>query len=265
VNPSFATRNGGSIYVEDSGAGPVLLALHGLGGGAWFFSGFANRLAPRFRVIAVDLPGTGRSRAGTAPFGIESWVQDLGDLVASRTPDPVVIVGHSLGTILALEAWKRWPERIRGMVFVGGLPEPRPPVRERLAARAEVAARNGLHGMGPSVVSANFAATTISEQPELTGLFGRLFETQDPHSYVRCCEILIGASAEAIVSTVRVPVLSITGSEDQYAPPSLVAEFTSRVPGRRGDVVLDGCAHLPFLEAPRAFADAVESFLETLC
>lgn len=254
------------MHVEDVGAGRPILALHGLGGGAWFFTGLARRLAPGYRVIAVDLPGTGRSR-GSAPqaLSLEGWVADLADLLAARVDRPVVVLGHSLGTILALEAWASWPEAVRALIFVGGLPEPRPFIRERLTLRADAVARTGLDGVGPSAAAANFARATLERQPELVGLFERLFESQDPETYVRWCHLLIDASATAIVPTVRVPCLSVSGTEDQYAPPDLVTAFAGELPVPCRQDVLEDCGHLPFLEQPDRFAALVQSFLDTLC
>ncbi len=74
-------RNGSSLRVDDTGHGPAVLALHGVGGGAYFFRGLAERLGP-YRVIAADLPGTGGSTSVPDAFSLETWIADLGDLVA---------------------------------------------------------------------------------------------------------------------------------------------------------------------------------------
>lgn len=261
----YRTGSGAALHVEDTGTGPPILALPGLGGGAWFFGGFAKRLAPDYRIVSVDLPGTGRSASPGGAFSAESWVDDLGGLVRTRLARPVVILGHSMGTILALKAWQAWPEHIHALIFVGGLPEARPLIRERLSARADEIARDGMGGWGPRVSAGVFARATLDRQPELVALFERLFETEDAGRYVRCCEILLGASAAAVVPGVRIPCLSVTGADDQYAPPDLVDSFMRQVPGPCRVQVMPGCGHLPFLEAPDAFADLVRSFLQTVC
>lgn len=170
-----------------------------------------------------------------------------------------------MGTILALHAYDTWPDHVRGMVFVGGLPEVRPFIRDRLTQRAQAVARDGLAGWGSKASAGNFARRTLEEQPELVALFERLFELQDPATYVRCCEILLSLSARASVPAVRVPCLAVTGAEDQYAPPDLVREFMACLTCPRREVVLASCGHLPFLEAPETFAATVGSFLETVC
>ena len=260
----FTTTSGSSIYVEDTGTGPVVLAVHGLGGGAYFFRGFATRLASAYRVISVDLPGTGRSIGGP-PFSAASWARDLGDLVEQAIGEPVAIVGHSLGTIIALESWHAWPRWIRALVFVGGLPTARPLIRERIGQRiATVTKRPILTGLGRSVVPGVFSPATLDAQPELSGLFERLFESQDPMTYVRAAQALLDGNATTIVPTVTVPCLAITGADDQYAPPDNVRAFVSALPAPARVEVIPDCGHVPFLEVPDRFAAIVGEFLKTI-
>lgn len=246
------------MNVEDLGTGPAVLAVHGLGGGAYFFRGLAERLQADYRVISVDLPVTPDN------FSMETWVDDLGALVAERSPEPVVVLGHSMGTILALKAWAAWPDRIRGLIFVGGVPQVAPRIRERLTdrVRALEGARD-LIGWGPQVSPGVFSPITFGSRPEVVAAFERLFEAQSVESYVRCCRILLEANAEAIVGTVSVPCIAITGEHDQYAPPAAVTEFLRDLPQPPRLEVLVDCGHLPFLEQPDTFAATVKSFLRT--
>jgi pimeloyl-ACP methyl ester carboxylesterase len=260
-----STSSGTSLYVEDTGSGPVVLALHGLGGGAYFFRALGPRLEPRYRTIAVDLPGTGRSRSGLASFTVDTWVRDLGDLVHAKSDRPVVIVGHSFGTILALKAYAAWPHLIRGLVFVGGLPAVRPPIRERLSQRANaVRQTRDLTGWGEKVAPGVFSPASLRARPELIGMFERLFEAQSPEAYVRCADLLLGCDAAAILPTVTVPTVAVTGADDQYAPPDDVRGFMAQVPGGRGTEVIPECGHLPFFESIEAFTRIVGRFLDSV-
>ena len=138
--------------VEDIGSGPPVLAIHGLGGGAYFFRSLAERLRHDYRIISVDLPTTpGCSMA--------AWVDELGTLVDERIGGTVVIVGHSMGTIIGLEAWRAWPEKLRGLMFVGGVPRVAPHIHERLSERVQ-ALRHApdLTGWGKRVSPGVFAA-----------------------------------------------------------------------------------------------------------
>ena len=261
----FTTSQGVVWRIEEAGEGPPLLAVHGVGGGAYFFRGLAERLGLRYRVIAVDLPSGGPTADGAdAVASLESWVDGLREIVETRVGKPVVVVGHSLGTILALESWRRWPQLIRAMVFVGGLPQVRPVIHLKLSERIEAIAAHGMAGWGPRVSPGVFAPRTFAERPEVIGLFERLLETQNPAAYIRTIQILLGASAGDVVPSVTVPCASVSGSDDAYAPPADVSAFLDRlmVPCER--VLLQGAGHMPFFEAPQEFAQAIENVLVKL-
>ncbi len=268
MGKTFATRAGTSLYVEEYGSGPPVLCLHGIGGGAWFFSGFAKRLAETHRVICIDLPGTGNSvpsspRAGLVEaFTLESMARDVGDFVREVVREPVVLLGHSFGTILALKAWETWePGSIRAMLFACGLPKARPNIHERLAARAADIAANGIAGWGPKVSPGVFSKKSLAEKPETIAMFDRLFEELAPDTYTRIIEVLLAADMRRVVSSVTVPCAAIVGSDDSYAPPEAAREFAASVPFGCPVTVLEGCAHMPFLEDPEGFAAAARTFL----
>jgi 3-oxoadipate enol-lactonase len=253
------------MHVDDAGAGAPVLAVHGLGGGAHFFADFSTLMRPHCRVIAVDLPGTGRSvlPATTDGFSMESWVDDLRGLIAERVGAPAILLGHSMGTIVALKAWQAWPDLVRGLIFVGGLPQARPLIRERLSQRLQsLDGVERLTGWGHRVSPGVFSATTVRDRPDVVASFERRFEEQDVASYVRCTRILLDADATAIVSTVTAKTLAVTGADDQYAPPDLVAAFARTLPDAALEILPD-CGHLPFLERPQAFADVVKPFIRS--
>jgi pimeloyl-ACP methyl ester carboxylesterase len=252
------------LFVEEAGDGSALLAVHGLGGGAWFFTPLIDRLREECRVLALDLPGTGRSPAPTG-FTLDSWVTDLGTLVRARAAAPVVLLGHSMGTIIALRAWRAWPEMIRGLVLVGGLPQARPAIRERLSHRlAALEPEHSLAGWGRQVSPGVFSPAAFRERPEIVAGFETAFERQDLGSYRRSIEVLLGADATGIAGTVTVPTLIISGTDDQYAPPAAIQEFAREFPSPPKVEMLEETGHVPFLERPDAFAAAVSLFLRSL-
>ena len=264
MSDRFTCRSGVTIHLEDTGRGVPILALHGLGGGAWFFSGLARRLADEYRVIALDLPGTGRSDAPPGRISIPAWVADIEDVVLHHVGEPVVLLGHSMSTLIGLYAAAAWPGSLRASVFVGGLPEATSETKDRLALRVEAVTRRGMKGTGAAVAAGNFAAATIEGQPELVGLFERLFDAQDPETYVRCCRILMQASAAGLPPRVKVPCLSISGTADRYAPPELVTNFVREIPDCHQQILPD-CGHFPFLEQPAAFAAHLTAFIKRVC
>jgi 3-oxoadipate enol-lactonase len=254
---------------------PTLLCLHGLGGGTHFFGALGASLARagQCRIIAIDQPGSGLSPL-TGAFSFDA-VADLVVWLAKplklargahgATP-PLYLLGHSMGTILALEVIRRAPDLADALIIVGGLPEPLPGARTRIRDRVETIHQRGIAGMGAEVVAANFSRRSQTERPELTALFAKLFERQDPVAYASTAEALAAWTARALPPLDRLPCLVITGEEDRYAPPDAIQTFARTLPAppRTRVEIMPDCGHLPFLEQPAAFAALVSSFLTSL-
>jgi 3-oxoadipate enol-lactonase len=273
----FVEIGSARVYVETWGAteAPALLCLHGLGGGTHFFGALGASLAEQCRVIAIDQPGSGLSPLAD-PFSFDA-AADLAVNLARSEPvgaraggQPLYLLGHSMGTILALEMIRRAPDLAAGLIIVGGLPEPLPGARTRIRDRVETIRRrqhehgDGLAGIGAEVVTANFSRRSQVERPELTALFAKLFDRQDPVAYASTAEALAAWSARELPPLDRVPCLVITGEEDRYAPPDAIQSFARMLPARTRIEIMRDCGHLPFLEQPAAFAALVSSFLAAL-
>jgi pimeloyl-ACP methyl ester carboxylesterase len=255
-----ATLAGARVYVEEWGRGPTLLCLHGLGGGSYFFGGLGAALAGSYRTLALDFPGSGVSPA-LPLFSFDALAEIVVDLAAHETGPVLCVLGHSMGTIVALEAFRRQRHLARGFIAVGGLSEPLPSARSRIAERAEAIRRSGMTGLGGAVAAANFSRATLDDRPELVTLFARLFETQPPGGYVGAAEALARWTSREPPPLKDVRCLAMTGEEDLYAPPDAAGAFARTLPVGTRLEILPGCAHLPFLEQPRACATIIERFL----
>jgi pimeloyl-ACP methyl ester carboxylesterase len=99
---SWLDRPWGSMRLWRGGRGPIVLAVHGLGGSGRYWKGLVDRIGDRYTIVAPDLPGFGASRAAGEDIGRGSLLADLDAVVASTAPDgPLLVVGHSLGGVLA--------------------------------------------------------------------------------------------------------------------------------------------------------------------
>ena len=118
--PGLAERRsevkGVSLRWFEGGTGPRILLLHGFGGAASNWTLVAPRLVERARVIVPDLPGHGGSSALPAP---PETLDPFADRVARLLDGPALVVGHSLGGVVALRLAVRRPELVRGLVLAG--------------------------------------------------------------------------------------------------------------------------------------------------
>ena len=250
---------GARVRVATWGDGPVVLCLHGLGGGTHFFAALGPALASSYRVVAVDLPGSGLSPC-PEHFSFEGCAEVTIALARSYHA-PVHLLGHSMGTIIALEAIRREPRLASSLVAVGGLPEPSVSARVRILARAAAARQRGLVGLGSEVVEANFSHRSRREQPALTGLFAALFERQDADAYADTAEALARWHAPELPRLDAVRCVVLTGDEDRYAPPDAAGAFARSLPAGTRLEVIEECGHLPMLEYPGVCARLVRTHL----
>ena len=281
----FIDVGGAHLYLEAWGrAGqPVLLCLHGLGGGTHFFGALGVALASQCRTVAIDLPGSGLSPSLHATNGADAlapeeqprpslFIDVVAELIVefARTEHvlgpAVCVLGHSLGAILALETIRRSDDLApAGLILVGGLPEPLPESRRRIRDRVDTIRESGIASVSAEVVGANFSGRSQRERPELTACFAKLFARQDPAGYAETASALAAWTARERPPLEQVPCLVVSGEEDRYAPPDAIRTFVRTLPAATRLEILRDCGHLPFLEQPETLAEIVSSFLRERC
>lgn len=110
----------GSIWYEEQGTGDPLILLHGGAVDSRFFEHNVGPLAEHFRVIATDLWGHGRTADREGPFSLESFSADVAALIEGVAGGSAHVLGHSIGSTVALDLTMRRPELVRGLIQISG-------------------------------------------------------------------------------------------------------------------------------------------------
>lgn len=233
----------GRIAFEIDGDGAPVLLIHGLGGTSNTWHGVAPALR-RMRTIALDLPGAGRSHRVDGPLSISRFVDAARAVIEAAGAERVHVIGHSLGTIVAMHLAVAQPSLVRSLALFGPLLEPPEPARPAIRDRARKAREEGVAGMqaiADALVQASTSSDTRSHRRVAAAFVRESLMRQDPEGYARSCEAL--ADARGIdPAAIECPVLLVTGDEDAVAPPQSVRLMTDRV--RDGTChVLRGCGH----------------------
>ena len=107
------------IHAEVTGEGPVVVLTHGFAATSQMYAATVPALATDHTVIALDLPGHGRSEVSADPadYSVASFVDAILDAVDGTGAERAVFVGHSLGGYLSLELALSHPDRVRGLVL----------------------------------------------------------------------------------------------------------------------------------------------------
>lgn len=113
-------------YSDSGGSGPVLICLHAIGHGARDFEDLSRRLAPQYRVLAVDFPGQGNSGPDIAPASATRYAELLSQFIDKLNLNSVVLIGNSIGGATSIRYASTHPQRVKALVLcdTGGLGEP---------------------------------------------------------------------------------------------------------------------------------------------
>ena len=248
---------------RETGDGPPVVFLHGLGGTRTAWDPQLRGLGDRFRCIAWDMPGYGNS----APIGeltfpaIADSLADLLDLLGVEAAD---LVGLSFGGMHALHAALRHPARVRRLVLADtspafGLDGTTP--QDWIAARLGPLERaRSPADMAAGVIDSICAVVLEPEvRGQLVASFGRISET----GFRAAVECLVHHDVRDRLADIGCPSLVVVGSEDRETPVEYAQALAAGLPDSTLEI-LDGVGHLSPSEAPERFNRLVGDFLERL-
>jgi pimeloyl-ACP methyl ester carboxylesterase len=254
----MATRFVERIAVEVDGDGEAVLMIHGLGGTSNVWTPVLPALA-HHRTVRPDLPGSGRSSRVEGSLSVARFVEAMGSVCRAADVTRAHVVGHSLGTIVALHLAVAEPRLVRSLALFGPLLSPPDPARAGLRARAEQVRRDGgMQAVADTLVAASTSAETRARRPATVALVRELLMRQDPDGYARTCEAL-AAAEPADVAKIGCSTLLVTGDEDGVAPAQSVRHLGERVAGSRVEV-LSRCGHWTTLEKPEECSELLRRF-----
>jgi 3-oxoadipate enol-lactonase len=233
-----------------------LLFLHGVGGGhhAWEHQvPYFGRLG--YPSHAWDQPGYGHSPI-VEPYDLEHIAASLARLIESLADEPVVLVGHSMGGMIAQEACARYPQLIKALAlcftspaFAGGGSE---------FTKQFIAARIAPLDQGKTM--AQIAAQLIPTMGSNSKLAVQVMSGVPPDTYRKAVRLLTTFDRRKELAKIKVPTLLVAGSEDKTAPPAVMERMAQKIPHAEY-ILLDKCGHLGPMDQPEAFNDALHSFL----
>lgn len=253
-------RVGGvDVAYTRTGRGPVVVLVHGAGLDGRMWQPQVDAMADEFTVVAWDEPGSGRSGALPAGFGLADFARALAAVIEDVGLGPAQVAGLSWGGTVVLELYRWRPDLVRSLLMVdtyAGWKGSLPP--EEVTARVEGARRM-------------LAAPREEFDPTLPGLYAdgppeRFAAVLDamsrgvrPETMAAQLSLMAEADETDLLPRITVPTLLLWGERDARSPLDVAHAFQAAIPHAEL-VVIPAVGHMSNLEAPEAFTAAVRAF-----
>ena len=268
------------IYYEDVGNGPAVLLVHGLGGSTRYWTGTMLALSQRgFRVVAVDLPGFGRSDLPLKCLNVTDYIEIVDFVMSSLNIETFAIVGCSMGGLVAWMYASAFPHKVTKTILVSpvGIPSAiSQPIRKlrRRPSSIPSPAYMRLPGLGAILkFCAHIAFAKVIAYPVVYLAFARpdlldnesfrIMRTSAREMRVMHKGLLIWRGPEdpaLLLQSIKSPTLIVWGAKDRILPRSAPEYYLGHIPQAKF-ILYPNSGHVPMLEIPDQFNRDIIAFV----
>ncbi|MEM9783323.1 MAG: alpha/beta hydrolase [Pseudomonadota bacterium] len=250
-----------ACLVAGLSTGSAVVLLHGVGlrAEAW---GAQLDAFPRCCIVAPDLPGHGQSAVLQGPSRLGAYTDRIARLIEVLDA-PVVLLGHSMGAMIALDLAARRPELCRGVAALNAIfrrpPQAAAAIRARSRALAGALSEGG--AVDPSATLARWFGTDLESAPARA--CGAWLRSAPRAGYSAAYAVFAeedGPSDRAL-ATLSCPALFLTGAQDPNSTPAMSKAMAALVPDGEA-VVVTGAAHMMPMTHPTAVNATLAAFLD---
>ncbi len=272
--PVFTLDDGAQLRYREVGSGRPLLLVHGWGVAGACFEPLARALEGEWRLVVPDLRGHGDSPPIGAEQGFPTLVEDVAALIEALDLREVVVVGWSMGALLAWALTQHDPQqRLAGLVTIDMVPrllnDDSWPHGLRAGQDGSVydeVARRMLESW-PSFtrifVPRIFAIGTHGQRRELAEWLIRMGEGNDPSSMARLWRSMVEQDLRDTLRAIELPSLVVYGEQSQLYKPAASEWVAAQLPAARLRAFARS-GHAPHLEEPEKFIDELLAFLASV-
>ena len=242
-----------------SGEGTPLVLFHSLLSDRASFDAIVPELARSHRVIVPELPGFGGSKAvsGGLAAVADRMAEAVRDAAAGQQP---VVLGNGYGGFVALQMAIRHPDIASKLILADCGAAFSEEGRQAFRNMAAASKAKGLAAITDVAMRRLFAPDFQAAHPDIMRDRRDAFLKTDPEVLQAACAQLAELDLRPELSKVKMPALVLVGEHDEATPPPMSHELAALLPNARLKIIA-GCAHVPQLQAPKIFLDAIGDFL----
>jgi len=256
----FTIENDISLHykVEGTRDGVPLVFINALGTDLRIWDEVVAHFSGRYALIRYDKRGHGLSDCPPAPYSIRDFATDLHDLLDHLDISQSVLVGISVGGMIALDFAAAWPQRVRALVLCDTAPKIG--TADLWNERINTLRSQGMQSMGNAILARWFAPTFAAQSPATYRGYYNMLTRNPVEGYTGTCEAIRDADLTAAARTIAARTLVLCGAEDISTPPDVTKSLVKLMPDATFQEI-PGAAHLSCIEQPDAVAAHIEQFL----
>jgi 3-oxoadipate enol-lactonase / 4-carboxymuconolactone decarboxylase len=257
----FLTRDDARLWWRSDGdvTKPVLLLANSLGTDLTLWDPILPQLVERFHVIRYDMRGHGASDAPQGEYTIETLGRDALAVADAAGVARFSFAGISIGGMVGQWIGANAGDRLDKLVLSNTSPKVPADI---WAARIDAVKKGGTASIADAVLARWFTEAFLAKKPPRLWSARTILTNTDSDGYIGCCAAIRDMDQTATVAGIRAPTLVIVGTFDLATPKAHGEALAKAIPGAQ--LVELPVAHIPVIEAPGAFANALLSFLVNL-
>jgi len=250
------------LAVDHLGAGPLVMMMHGIGGNRSNWHDQLPEFGSQFHAAAWDARGYGASEDYEGPLDFADFARDLARVLDYFEVTRAHLVGLSMGGMIAVDFYSRYPERVATLTICDSLPGFNHLTPEQRHEFIRLRQEPLLAGKEPKDIAPAVAETLIGKSAR-PGSFQRLVASMSAlhkQSYLKTIAAGANYSPAFELEKITAPTHVVVGDEDRLTPAAMSREMAARIPGARLTLI-EGAGHLSNIEQPARFNRAVLGFL----
>lgn len=256
---TFATINSIAVHyrLEGNRNGPALVFSNSLGTDFRIWDEMVARLAPDFTVLRYDTRGHGLTDAPAGPYAMETLADDLAGLIGHVGLKHPLVVGLSIGGMIAQSLSRRHAGLAKGFVLMDTAH--RIGTEEMWNGRIADIEKGGIAALADSIMQRWFTPAYRAPGNADFAAYTNMLVRTPTVGYLGCSCALRDADYTEETKTLDRPTLCIVGDQDGSTPPDLMRRTAGLIAGARFEIVEDA-GHLPCIEQPEVTARLVGDF-----
>ncbi|WP_329117940.1 alpha/beta fold hydrolase [Streptomyces sp. NBC_01353] len=259
---AYVEANGTRIWAESRGQGPDVLLIAGLSDPAEAWQAQLDGLSDRYRVIAFDNRGSGRTALPDEPVSMATMADDAVELLRGFGVDRAHVAAFSGGSAIAQELALRHPEAVRSLVLMSTWAR----ADAYFTAMTDFWRWLATEAPDERAMLEAFFLWIYTPRAHADGMVRQIIDEtlafphpQSPEAFRRQLESFTRHDTLDRLPGITAPTLVLAGERDIATPPRFGRIVADAIPGARFEV-LEGEAHQPFQESPDAFNARVDAF-----